>query len=249
MVKKYINIIICCMLIFMFGTSYAEENNGSSEYIEYDVTYEIVSGSNPSVETEISLYNGYTSSKNVALISVLYRNGKMLRLDKNEFVAAPLSSSTRSIVLDLPENAGECYLKIFVWEDLQTIKPLVDWKKINDLDNYAREKFLYISAAAQEEINVYMKSAAVKGESDDIVHTISFDPLKFAVVDLCALTYEKELASGNIPGTGITAECVSDGVVKYSFGLENGRNSGIINVLKLRSLDILQDEQINYIIN
>ncbi len=198
--------LVCMSSLFILIPVYAE--NSETGYIEYDITYEYITGEEFSVESEYTVQNGYGTEKSIVLISALYQDKKLLNIKTKELTIGALNTESDSITMEIPEESGDCYIKLLVWEDMQTLKPLGYWKNINDLDSYSREKFLYIDAESQEEINIYMNAVTTKGLSNETIHTISFDTSKLSLVDLCSMTYEKELSEGIINNTGITVESV-----------------------------------------
>ena len=161
-----------------------------------------------------------------------------------------LNSNTDSITLSIPNNHENYCVKLMVWEGLNDIKPIGTVKQVSDLDNYTREKYMYITSNANAGFNVYMNAATVKGANVDAVHTIEYDSSKISPVDLCGFTYNKELTAGEIANTDITIQKVdlSAGKIEYKFNLGAGRNTGITNLVKFKTLSDVTDETIIYTI-
>ena len=95
-----------------------------------------------------------------------------------------------------------------------------------------------------------MNTFTAKGESGDILHTIVYDAKKIAPVDLCGFTYERELSSAEISGTGITIveADLTNGIIVYCFSAEKGRNTGINNIINFKALTSVSDAEIKYTI-
>ncbi len=109
---------------------------------------------------------------------------------------------------------------------------------------------MYITSTANVGFNVYMNATTVKGANADAVHTLKYDSTKITPVDLCGFTYNKEFAAGAITNTNITVQNVdlSAGKIEYEFNLEAGRNTGITNMVKFKTLSDVTDETIVYTI-
>ena len=161
-----------------------------------------------------------------------------------------LDSNTDNILLPLSNNRENYSVKLMVWDGMGTLRPIGNSKQVVDLDDYAREKYMYITSNANVGFNVYMNAATVKGTNDGAVHTLKYDSSKILPVDLCGFTYNKELTAGEVSNTNITIQNadLSDGKIEYKFNLQNGRNTGITNMVKFKTLSDVTGETIVYTI-
>lgn len=222
----------------------------TTQLIEYDVTYSIISDGSLSMDIDYNVYNGNSENDTVSLIAALYENGRLSDIKTQSLSVNALESNTDSIVLPLPNNREDYTVKLMVWEGMGTLRPIGNAKQVIDLDNYTREKYMYITSNANVGFNVFMNAATVKGANIDAVHTLKYDSSKITPVDLCGFTYNKELTAGEISNTNITIQNadLSAGKIDYKFNLEAGRNTGIINLVKFKTLSDVTDETIVYTI-
>lgn len=222
----------------------------ATRLIEYDVTYSIISNGNLSMDIDYNVYNGNSENDSVSLIAALYENGRLSDIQTQNLSVDALDSNSDSILLPLPNNRENYSVKLMVWDGMGTLRPIGNAKQVVDLDDYTREKYMYITSNANIGFNVYMNAATVKGANDDAVHTLKYDSTKITPVDLCGFTYNKELTAGEILNTNITIQNadLSAGKIEYKFNLEAGRNTGITNMVKFKTLSDLTDEVIIYTI-
>ena len=220
------------------------------QLIEYDVTYSIISDNSLSMNIDYNVYNGNSENDTVSLIAALYENGRLSDIKTQSLSINALDSNSDSILLPLPDNRENYSVKLMVWDGMGTLRPIGNSKQVVDLDDYAREKYMYITSNANVGFNVYMNAATVKGTNDGAVHTLKYDSSKILPVDLCGFTYNKELTAGEVSNTNITIQNadLSDGKIEYKFNLQNGRNTGITNMVKFKTLSDVTGETIVYTI-
>ena len=222
----------------------------NTQLIEYDVTYSIISGDNLSIAIDYNVYNGSSADDTVSLIAALYENDRLSSVKAQSLSVDALENNTGDIILPLPNNRENYTIKLMVWEGLDGLRPIGDAKQIVDLDNYTREKYMYITSNANEGFNVYMNATTVKGANNDAVHKLKYDSSKISPVDLCGFTYNKELTPGEVENTNIiiqNADLLTGGI-DYKFNLKAGRNTGMANLVKFKTLTDLTDEVIVYTI-
>lgn len=231
-----------------FGETEQILTAGTTQLIEYGVTYSIVSGVSLSMDIDYNVYNGNSENDTVSLIAALYENDILSNVKTQILDVNASKNATGSIVLPLPNNRENYTVKLMVWEELGTLKPIGNAKQVVDLDYYTREKYMYITSNANVGFNVYMNAATVKGANIDAVHTLKYDSSKISPVDLCGFTYNKELTAGEIASTNITVENadLTAGKIEYKFDIQDGRNTGITNFVKFKALVDLTDELIVY---
>ena len=222
----------------------------ATQLIEYAITYSIISNDSLSMDIDYNVYNGNSENDTVSLIAVLYENGRLSDIKTQDLSVNALESNTDSIVLPLPNNREDYTVKLMVWDGMGTLRPIGNAKQVIDLDDYTREKYMYITSTANVGFNVYMNAATVKGVNVDAVHTLKYDSSKISPIDLCGFTYNKELAAGEIANTNITIQNadLSAGKIEYTFDLQEGRNTGITNLVKFKTLSDVTAETIVYTI-
>ena len=216
-----------------------------------DITYDIkytVSGENMNIM--YSMESTAAESQTVSMIAALYKNGALLKV-----ISAPIeinAEGSGSIAMILPQTDKEkCSVKMMVWESTGKIKPLGAAKTTVDIEPYLREKTTVVSAASEQEFNIYLNAENVIGNNSAAEHIIKYNPQNLAITDLCGFTYEKELAPGKIENTGITIKSADtqSGEIIFNFDLPDGRNAGVNNIVKFKALSNVSGEEIIYKIN
>lgn len=232
------------------SVSQTTEFSGTSGVIEYDAVYEIINDDSLSMEIEYNVHNGNTETENVTLIAVLYEDNRLFDIKTKFLTVNALEDDTDSILLPMPDNINAYKVKLMVWDNFGIIKPIGNVKQIIDLDDYSREKYIYITSSENTEFNIFMNAETVKGTNVNMIHTLQYDPIKLEPVDLCGFTYEKELSPGEIDNTDVIVESADFGIgkIKYRFNLPDGRNTGITNIVKFKTISEVTDEQIIYTI-
>ena len=93
-----------------------------------------------------------------------------------------------------------------------------------------------VSCIAGKPFNMIL-SAQNLTDLEELIFTITYDPEDISgVVDLCAMTYQKDLGTGLIPGTGITILNKAPGEIKFKVdkAIQPDKSwSGIINIITL----------------
>ena len=237
----------------------AESSNGSSTKetitsafqndvpsVTYDVTY-TVSGDSMSILYTVN--NGESTSKAVTLIAALYKDAALYQIFPEVLEVTSGGEASDTIEVSLPSNDKKLYnVKMMVWENMRTLRPLGETKSVKDIEPYLREKTILITGGNGNIIKLYMNSDNAIGNNSDVEHIIRFNPQKFEIVDLCGFTYEKELTAGKIANTGITIKSIDSeqGKIIFNFDLLPERNTGVNNVVIFRTLSDVLDEEIVY---
>jgi len=230
-----------------------EENTQPiTDDIEYEMNYTIGTINDESViSVSCNITNNSLITKNPVMIIAIYEDGKLLNLKTQAVEVTSGSTESGNIFLEIPEeNRNRYAIKLMAWESMNSIRPLGDAKTVNDIDAYLREKYIYFDTTEGEEIKVFMNSTQTIGNNPNAVHTIIYNPEEFEPKDLCGLTYEKELMECEPENTNI---CIFDfeaenGIIKYKFNSEIGRNTGINNYIKFTALSTNDDCEIQHII-
>ena len=218
--------------------------------IEYDVEYEIINNESISMEIDYNIFNGSSEAENLTLIAALYEDNKLCDVEIKQLNVDTMNSNSENITLQLPNERNRYSVKLMVWDDIGTMKPLGNVKHIIDLDEYAREKILYITADTDDNFNIFMNSSNAKGENYQSTHTIKYDATKMIPTDLCGLTYEKELSTTEVQNTNVVINNVDTvlGKIEYKFTFPEGRNTGTQNFVRFKALSELNQEPIIYTI-
>lgn len=222
----------------------------SVDLIEYDVVYTVTTADNATMLTAtFTVTNNEVGNESPLLIAAIYDDGRMVNIQTVQPTINSGATVNEIVSIVIPEDKTETYyVKLFAWEGSSSIRPLGKYKTVNDIDSYLREKLIYITAAENSTFNIFMNATTAKGGDDSMVHTIEYDALKVVPIDLCGFTYEKELSAVEIPSSNIVIEFVDseNGIIKYKFSNDAGRNSGINNVIKFKALTSIMDSEIKY---
>lgn len=214
--------------------------------MSYDVAYTV---DGAAVNISYSVANAETESHGINLFAVLYKNSSAESVTAAALTAAPGATVGGSMQIAVPTGAREQYsVKFLAWEDMRVLKPIGVAKPIRDIEPYLREKSMPISARRGEIFNLFMNCDNVIGANPDAMHIIRYNPQKFETVDLCALTAEKELSPcepGNC-GIKIAEADFQNGKLIFNFCPDNGRNSGVNNVVAFKALADVENEEITY---
>lgn len=248
-------LILCCIYIvtlLIFTVVYAEETVRTTDLIEYDVVYTVTNTDNvTTLNATFTVTNSENGIEEPLLIAAIYDDGRLVTMETAQPEIASGATINETVTVVIPEDKTETYyVKLFAWEGSSSIRPLGKYKTVNDIDSYLREKLIYITSAKNSTFNIFMNATTTKGGDDSMVHTIEYDSTKVVPIDLCAFTYEKEISAVEIPNSNIVIEFVDseNGIIKYRFLNDAGRNSGINNVIKFKALTSITDSEIKYTI-
>lgn len=245
---------LCVILILTNMIVYADETDVTSisDLIEYDVIYELETAeTTTTLNATFTLTNNENVAKNPLLLVAAYYNGRMIDMQtaQKNITAGTTVNETLSVVI--PNNKKEkCYIKLFAWEGTGSLRPLGKYKKVTDFEPYLREKLIYVTSVANAEFKIYMNASLVKGANVDAVHSIEYDASKVSPIDLCGFTHEREVSAMPISNAGITIESVdtTNGIIRYKFLQNAGRNTGINNVVIFKTLTSITESEIKYTI-
>ena len=227
------------------NTDNVQSNVTTAFLITYDIAYTISEGN---MDIEYMVSNFENDIQTVNLIAVLYKDGMLRQIMTVPFEAA-VGTTSANILMVLPETEVEQYnVKMMVWENFNTLRSFENTKTLRDIEPYQREKTTVISATDGQEFKLYMNSDNVIGNNSETEHIIKYNPQKFAILDLCGFTAEKELITGEIENTGVTIQSIDTemGKIIFRFNLPEGRNTGINNIINFKALSDVSDEEIIY---
>ena len=145
--------------------------------------------------------------------------------------SVPVVNGQYTLSVKLDEPIDGTYTGKLKMQEGQAVDIAFEWDSFiycaKEIDCVMNEEFNLITA---------IENAAAK---DGRQYVVNYDPAKLALIDLCALTYDKELTAGLIDGTSISILDVDTACGKIVFvHLDNtaGSVSGILNAVKFRGL-------------
>lgn len=249
----------CLCLILSLGlvVVYAEEMEqqttaASVDLIEYDVVYTITTTENvTTLNAFFTVTNNESGNESPLLVAAIYDDGRLVNMQTAQPMINPGATISETVSLDIPEDKTETYyIKLFAWEGSGSLRPLGKYKMVNDIDPYLREKLIFVTATDNSEFKIFMNTSTAKGGDDSVVHTIEYDTTKVVPIDLCGFTYENELSAIEVENTDVVIDSVdtTNGIIKYHFLTDTGRNTGINNIIKFKALTSITDAEIKYTI-
>lgn len=194
---------------------------------------------NDNLFASYSITNTGTASQSVQLILCVYNlDGRLL--DMAVISDTILSNETKDIEkgLTVGANVTGCYAKVFLWDGLSTLRPLHDTLQIGSQDVSVEVATATVDCVLNKEYNL-VTTVENMPTNDDGQYTITYNPSKLELIDLCSLTYKKELSAGAINGTNITIVSVDTSKGEIVFknpNAENGNVSKVLNTFKFKGL-------------
>lgn len=194
---------------------------------------------NDTLFARYTITNSGTLTQSVQLILCVYSTeGRMLDMAVISDTIA--SNETKDIEksLTVASNVSACYAKVFLWDGLNTLRPLHDTVQIGSENSSIEVATATVDCTLNKEYNL-VTTVENMPTNDDGQYTITYNPSKLELVDLCSLTYKKELTAGVINGTNITIVSVDTTSGKIVFKNPNadaGNVSKVLNSFKFRGL-------------
>lgn len=194
---------------------------------------------NDTLFARYTITNSGTLTQSVQLILCVYSTEGRL-LDMAVISDTIASNETKDIEksLTVASNVSACYAKVFLWDGLNTLRPLHDTVQIGSENSSIEVATATVDCTLNKEYNL-VTTVENMPTNDDGQYTITYNPSKLELVDLCSLTYKKELTAGVINGTNITIVSVDTTSGKIVFKNPNadaGNVSKVLNSFKFRGL-------------
>ena len=200
------------------------------------------------IDATCSFSNNTGDDQNVTFLAVLYDGSRMVRMISDAEYVDNGNDGNLSLSLALTDATEDSYVKLFVWESFQTLRPLYITRTVQDIVSVSSEKVTFITKASGQDFNIYLSTSENKSINGKI-HTVIYDPAKFQLVDLCSLTKEKETSACEIERLGLNFTSVTNGEIKFTIinnQPDNTRLNAIVNAISFKTLANVSDEQIQY---
>lgn len=237
--KKVLCLIFLCGALLLSTTSVF-----AAEDYEFVINYSVAEDTETSsVTVEFIVNNNTSDNKRLILVAAMFdETDSMLDVSTEDVHLGANSVITANLSINISGRFNKEYIKCFAVEDYSSMRLLGETKLIHNLNPDIAEYYTYISAATNETVNVVLKTSTTDSNRK---YTICYNPEKIQPVDLCALTHEKELLTGEIQGTSITIEKIDTelGKIVFSVSGENGW-TGYNNIVKFKALKDLDREKI-----
>jgi len=194
---------------------------------------------NDTLSAQYTIYNSATQEQSVQLMLCLYsQDGRMLDVATISDTVEPNSTKVIEKSLTVGPNITSCYAKVFLWNGFDTLRPLHNTLEIGTERESVEVVNAIVNCMTGEEYNL-VTTVENMPSNDEGIYTITYNPSKLEIVDLCSLTYKKEIDAGLISGTNITILSVDEENGKIVFKNPNTNNSNaskVLNSIKFRSL-------------
>jgi len=253
-IKKILK-CLCLIVSLMFVVVHAETltTTATNDLITYDVFYTVTTTDNGTIlNANFTVTNNESESENALLIAAIYdEEGRMVTMQKTEPTIVSGTTVSETVSVTIPENKNDSYdIRLYAWEGAGSLKPLGKHKMVSDIDPYLREKSILITSTENTEFKVFMNAFTVNGNASDVIHTIEYDTTKMIPTDLCGFTDKKELSATTVQNTNVIIDTVdtTNGIIRYRFSNDSGRNTGTNNIIKFKALTSITDEEIKYTI-
>lgn len=194
---------------------------------------------NDTLFARYTITNSGTQTQSVQLILCVYSTeGRLLDMAVISDTIASNETKDMEKSLTVASNVSACYAKVFLWDGLNTLRPLHDTMQIGSENASIEVATATVDCTLNKEYNL-VTTVENMPTNDDGQYTITYNPSKLELVDLCSMTYKKELTAGVINGTNITIVSVDTTSGKIVFKNPNtdvGNVSKVLNSFKFRGL-------------
>ncbi len=194
---------------------------------------------NDELLAEYIITNNGTNAQAVQLILCIYSpNGRLLNMSISSGNIAVGETKTISRSMTVAGDVTACYAKVMLWDGLNSLRPLHNILQIGANGNAIETATALVNCVANKEYNLVVTAENIP-ENDNDVYTISYEPSKLELIDLCSLTYKKELTAGTIAGTDINIISVdtTNGEIKFENPSTSTQNiSKVLNSIKFKGL-------------
>ena len=210
----------------------------NSKITENYETQEIRGGDN--LCANYSITNTGSAEQYVQLILCAYNmQGRLIGIISSEpynLDAGETKSFEKSMTID--SSITNCYAKVMIWDGIGSLRPLHSSLEVGK-DSVSHETAVAtVNCVANKEYNL-VTTIENMPQNDAGHYKIKYDPTKLELIDLCSLTYKKELQVGDIPGTSIkiVGLNMTKGEIIFESPNSEARNvSKVLNAVKFKAL-------------
>lgn len=191
-----------------------------------------------------SITNQGNASQEVHLILCLYDDNHRL-LNTSITSETVMANETRTVeeTLLIGNDVDNCYAKVLLWDSLSGLYPLYNPVQIGNVNVSQNVSSATVECVLNKEYNL-VTTVENMHFNDDGIYTIKYNPDALQVIDLCSLTYKKELEVGTISGTNITILSVNPVSGEIVFKNPNTNDSSVSKVLNsIKFKGLISNEQ------
>ena len=199
---------------------------------------------NDTLSAGYTITNYSTLEQSVRLMICIYsQDGRMLDVATISDVIEPNSTKGIEKSLTVGSEVSSCYAKVFLWDGFNTLRPLHNTLKIGNENTNIEVVNATVNCRIGVEYNL-VTTVENMPSNDDGIYSITYNPSKLELVDLCSLTFKKEVQAGSINGTNITILSVDETQGKIVFENPNTGSTSISKVLNsIRFKSLVSNEQ------
>ena len=201
-------------------------------------------GSGDELYASYSITNQGNASQEVHLILCLYDDNHRL-LNTSITSETVMANETRTVeeTLLIGNDVDNCYAKVLLWDSLSGLYPLYNPVQIGNVNVSQNVSSATVECVLNKEYNL-VTTVENMHFNDDGIYTIKYNPDALQVIDLCSLTYKKELEVGTISGTNITILSVNPVSGEIVFKNPNTNDSSVSKVLNsIKFKGLISNEQ------
>lgn len=218
---------------------------------DFDIDYSYSeTNSIPYLDATCAFTNNTGIKQGITFTAALYDDKKLLTMITDSINVNNNYSDEISLSLDLSNATENSYVKLFVWEGMGTIRPLNITRTITDIISVSYEKVVVITKQSGEEFDIFLSTSGNKSINGK-THTITYDPTKFQLVDLCSLTEVEETTACIIDKIGLEFTSVTSGEIRFTVTDNSPMNTklnALINAIRFKPLTSVSAEEIKYIV-
>lgn len=210
----------------------------NSKITENYETQEIRGGDN--LCANCSITNTGSAKQSVQLILCAYNmQGRLIGIISSEpynLEAGETKNFEKSMTID--SSITNCYAKVMIWDGIGSLRPLHSSLEVGKNSVSHETAVATVNCVANKEYNL-VTTIENMPQNDAGHYKIKYDPTKLELIDLCSLTYKKELQVGDIPGTSIkiVGLDIAKGEIIFESPNSGARNvSKVLNAVKFKAL-------------
>ena len=210
----------------------------NSKITETPETQEIKGGDN--LRADYSITNTASAAQPVQLILYAYdmRGGLIGGVSTEPYTLAAGETKSFEKSITISSDITNCYVKAMLWDGIGSFRPLHAALEVGSNSVSCETATATVNCVANKEYNLV--TTVENMPANDAGHyRIKYDPSKLELTDLCSLTYQKELQTGDIQGTNVKIVGLDTAGGEIIFEAPNSAAksvSKVLNAIKFKAL-------------
>ncbi len=184
---------------------------------------------NDELTAEYIIINSGTASQSIQLILCLYTSeGRIINVTSVGGSINAGETKTFSKSMDVSSNITSCYAKVLLLSGFNELVPLHSTLEIGKGGEQIATATVSCVQNKEYILNITVENLSANSNDE---YVVVYDPTQLELVDLCAMTYDKEVIVGSIEGTGINITFVDTQTGEIRFKNPNIATNDITKVL------------------